>query len=140
MYAQQVFVAVLVAASATVTSARSIGSRQIFQDGLACNIARLQIVGALGDTKDSVGQIQDATVADAASTGLQMADDGISQIAQAIVAGEAPPDAGREMVEAGLTAAGKALTGGDSSDQAVVDAQESLADAKSAGQDVVAQC
>jgi len=81
--------------------------------GIQCNVARLRIVKALGDTQDSVGQIQDTTVQQDASAGLKQAQGGIGQIAQAILAGEAPPQGGRDEVEAGLNAASSALDSGD---------------------------
>ncbi|EMR72743.1 hypothetical protein MGN70_008855 [Eutypa lata] len=140
MYAYRMLITTLMVAGAAVTSARSIAPRQFLQDGLACNIARLKIVGALGDTEDSIGQIQDTAVQNAATTGLQKAQGGVKTIAKAIVAGDAPPAAARDQVEAGLTAMGNALSGADTSDQAVVDAQESLDDATQAGQDVVSEC
>lgn len=130
---------------------------------IQCNIARVRIVGALGDAGDAISNIQDPATSAAASAGLDQANGGISQIASAIVAGEAPPAEGRSEVEAGLKAMGTALTAGDryvslkalgnlsrpifnlltphdSTDAAVGDAQSALADATAAGQDVVAQC
>ena len=127
--------------------------------GLQCNLARVRIVGALGDTEDAVAQIQDGATQAAATAGLEQAQGGISQIAQAIVAGDAPPASGREQVEAGLTAVGEALASGDAyalllpdecrymltdavyrTDGAVIDAQEGLDAAVAAGGDVVANC
>ncbi|KAK5051038.1 hypothetical protein LTR84_003597 [Exophiala bonariae] len=89
---------------------------------------------------DSISQIQDPATKQAATAGVNQANSGIRQIASAIIAGEAPPQEGREITEAGLTAAGQALAAGDTSDQAVVEAQESLDDAVASGQDVVANC
>ncbi|KAH9889699.1 hypothetical protein F4778DRAFT_753740 [Xylariomycetidae sp. FL2044] len=129
----------LIIVGAAVASARSIHPRQI-QGSAECNAARARIVSALGDTKDSVGQIQDATVQDAASTGLNQAQAGILQIGKALIAGDAPPQDGRDQVDTGLAAAGDALAGGDTTDPAVADAQESLDEAVQAGQDVVANC
>lgn len=73
----------------------------------------MRIVGALGDAGDAIGNIQDPATSAAASAGLNQANAGISQIASAIVAGEAPPDEGRTEVEAGLQAMGAALNSGD---------------------------
>ncbi|KAK1675534.1 hypothetical protein BDP55DRAFT_552445 [Colletotrichum godetiae] len=142
MYAQQVLVTFLMATSATLTSARSIERRQLLGNlgSLSCNVARLQILGALGNTEDAVSQITDTTVQDAANAGLQQARGGISQIAKSIVSGDAPPAASRDEVAAGLAAAGTALSGGDASDQAVADAQAGLDKSVKAGQDVVANC
>jgi len=80
---------------------------------LNCNLARLRIVGALGDTETAVGEIEDPATQEAAAAGLTQAQGGIQQIAQAIAAGEAPPEDGRAQVEAGLTAVGDALGAGD---------------------------
>ncbi|KAI0012344.1 hypothetical protein F4779DRAFT_614796 [Xylariaceae sp. FL0662B] len=142
MYTQHILATILLATGAATTSARAIDRRQFLEKlgGIQCNAARFRIVGALGDTEDAVGQIQDTAVQDAASTGLQQAQDGIGQIAQAIIAGEEPPQEGRDQVEAGLGATGDALAGGDANDTAVADAQASLDDAVKAGQDVVANC
>ncbi|KAI1081106.1 hypothetical protein F5B20DRAFT_71977 [Whalleya microplaca] len=142
MYTQHILTTALLITSAAITSAGTIDRRQILDKlgSIPCNAARFRIVGALGDTKDAVGQIQDAGVQDAASTGLQQAQDGIGQIAQAIITGQDPPQAGRDQVEAGLGAAGDALAGGDANDTAVSDAQTSLDKAVKAGQDVVANC
>ena len=81
--------------------------------GIGCNLARLRIVGALGDTADSVAAIQDTTVQQAASDGVKQAQDGIKTIAQSLFSGGAPPAEARKTVEAGLTAAGDALASGD---------------------------
>ena len=88
-------------------------SRQFLGGGIACNIARLRIVRALGDTSDNIAGIQDASVQQTAQAGVDQANEGISQIAQAIFAGEAPPAEGRDITEAGLTAASSALDSGD---------------------------
>ncbi|PVH96095.1 hypothetical protein DM02DRAFT_535952, partial [Periconia macrospinosa] len=108
--------------------------------GLGCNVARLQIVRALGQTGNDISGIQDASVKQSAQAGVDQANDGIGQIAQALLAGEAPPQDGRDITEAGLTAASSALAAGDASDPAVASAQGSIADAISAGKDVVAKC
>ena len=80
---------------------------------IQCNIARYRIVGALGDTGDSVSEIQDTATADAAQAGLDQANGAIKTIAQSIVTGAAPPQDARDEVETGLTAAGEALASGD---------------------------
>jgi hypothetical protein len=80
----------------------SLGSTQ-------CNLARLRIVGALTRSGQSIDAIQDETVKTAASTGLDQANLGVSQIAQAILTGEAPPQESRDIVAAGLAAMGTAL-------------------------------
>ena len=111
--------------AATVTEAASQATAGVGQDetgqtqgaqgfgGLGCNIARLQIVRALGDTGNAVAQIQDSATQQAAEAGLIQANAGIESIAQALVAGEAPPQSGRDEVEAGLVATGNALASGD---------------------------
>lgn len=100
--------------AATIPATNSIDiikSRQL--GGIACNIARLQVVSALGDAEDAVGQIQDADTQSAAQAGLDQANGGISEIASALVAGETAPDSGRASVEAGLTAMNTALSAAD---------------------------
>lgn len=87
--------------------------RQIFGGNIRCNVARLGIVRALGDTMDSISQIQDPATKQAAAAGVAQANSGIREIASAILAGDAPPQSGRETTEAGLTAAGQALEDGD---------------------------
>lgn len=128
------------------------------QSSAACNIARLQIVKAISDTKSAVADIQDTTVATAAAAGVKQAQGGVAQVAKSIFSGAAPSQAGRNAVEAGLNATSSALAGGDTSvppnpcllysvvnqpnrtDPAVADAQTSLQDAIAAGQAVVANC
>ncbi|KAI5920090.1 hypothetical protein F4810DRAFT_723816 [Camillea tinctor] len=141
MYTGRALITLLLAMSATAVTSASIDRRQLL-DGIKCNVARLRIVGALGQTKSAVGDIKDPTVQDAATTGLDQAQGGIAQIAKAIFAGETPPQDGRDQVEAGLTAIGDALkgAGSNSTDTAIADAQSSLDDAVKAGQDVVANC
>ncbi|KAH6988349.1 hypothetical protein EDB80DRAFT_689931 [Ilyonectria destructans] len=142
MLGSRFILATLLASVASVTQAAAINPRQLLGQlgSIQCNIARVRIVGALGDAGDAISNIQDPATSAAASAGLDQANAGISQIASAIVAGEAPPAEGRSEVEAGLQAMGTALTAGDSTDAAVGDAQSALADATAAGQDVVAQC
>ena len=87
--------------------------RQVLGGNIQCNLARLGIVNALGDTSDSISNIQDPATQQAAAAGVEQANSGIRQIASALVAGQAPPAAGRDTTEAGLTAAGQALAAGD---------------------------
>ncbi|KAI0177166.1 hypothetical protein BJ166DRAFT_506280 [Pestalotiopsis sp. NC0098] len=137
MYSPQFLVAALIAASATLTGAISLEPRQ---SSIACNVARFQIVKALGDTKSAVGDIQDPTVQEAAAAGVKTAQGGILQVAQSLFSGAAPSADGRTAVESGLNATSAALAGGDTADPAIATAQTSLADAVTAGQDVVANC
>ncbi|ORY54704.1 uncharacterized protein BCR38DRAFT_479346 [Pseudomassariella vexata] len=138
MYTYQALVAYLLVAAAATGSARSIDTRQI--GGISCNIARFQILQALGDTKDATGQIQDAAVQNATTTGLDQADAAIKTIASALLSGETAPADARDEVAAGLTAAFTALEAGDATDTAVTDAQTALDKAVKAGQDVVDKC
>ncbi|KAK1599052.1 uncharacterized protein LY79DRAFT_206561 [Colletotrichum navitas] len=137
MYASQVFAFLLVAAAA-LTEARAIEPRQI--GNLSCNLARLKIVGAISSTKNSVGDIQDPAVKDAAAAGLKQANDGISNIASALLTGEKAAAEDRDAVAAGLQATDTALQGGDQTDDAVKKAGDSLQKAVAAGQDVVSEC
>ncbi|KAG8162190.1 hypothetical protein KVR01_007955 [Diaporthe batatas] len=134
MYALRVIIATLFA----VTASASVVERQL--GGIGCNIARFQILGALGDTGDAISEIEDADVQAAAQAGLDQANGGISQIASSLLSGGAPPADSRDEVEAGLTAMASALADADESDAAVGDAKTALADATAAGQDVVAKC
>lgn len=109
MFSSQVILSLLLA---TAVSAATLPTRQL--GGIACNVARLQVVGALGDAESAISSIEDTTTASAAQAGVDEANSGISEIASAIVAGEAPPDSGRATVESGLTAASSALSSGDS--------------------------
>ncbi|KAK7428820.1 hypothetical protein QQZ08_004590 [Neonectria magnoliae] len=142
MFGSRFILVTLLASVATVTQAAPLEPRQLLGQlgGIQCNLARVRIVGALGDAGDAIDNIQDQATSAAASAGLDQANAGISQIASALIAGEAPPDEGRTEVEAGLQAIGAALDSGDSSDAAVGEAQNALTDATAAGQDVVAQC
>ncbi|KAF7534761.1 hypothetical protein G7054_g5951 [Neopestalotiopsis clavispora] len=137
MYSPQLLVATLIAASAALTGALSIQPRQ---DSLACNLARFQIVKAIGDTKSAVADIQDPAVQSAAAAGVKTAQGGVAQVAGSILTGAAPSADGRDAVESGLNATSAALAGGDASDPAIATAQTSLADAVAAGQDVLANC
>ncbi|KAK1959806.1 hypothetical protein LY78DRAFT_685641 [Colletotrichum sublineola] len=107
---------------------------------LGCNIARLKIVSAIKSTQNSVDNIKDPAVKEAAAAGLKQANDGIGSIAKALVTGQKAAADDRNTVEAGLTATGTALQGGDQTDDAVKSAGGSLQKAVSAGQDVVSKC
>ena len=78
-----------------------------------CNIARLRTVAGLTATTAAVAGINDsgagATALADAKAGLADARAGIGSIAKALVAGQAPPQDGRDQTEAGLTAAKTAL-------------------------------
>ncbi|KAH6661166.1 hypothetical protein BKA67DRAFT_668109 [Truncatella angustata] len=137
MQYSQLFFTTFFAATVVVTGALSIQPRQ---SSVACNIARLQIVKAISDTKKAVADIQDPAVQDAATAGIQQAQSGVAQVAQSIFTGAATSAAGRDGVEAGLNATSTALAGGDTTDTAVANAQTSLEDAITAGQDVLANC
>ena len=99
--------------SHSAKNATAVLPRQFLGGNIQCNLARIGIVGALGDTTDAISQIQDPATAQAAAAGVDQANSGIREIASALVAGEAPPDSGRATTEAGLTAAGQALAAGD---------------------------
>lgn len=109
MHATILFLTTLLSAAAV--SAAAVNPRQI--GGIACNVARLQVVGALSDAGDAIGQIADADVQSAAQAGLDQANGGIDAIAQSIIAGEKASADGRTNVEAGLTAMADALASGD---------------------------
>lgn len=126
MYAKSFLATFALLASVIMTDARATTPRARRQLGnllggielggfgsIGCNIARLDIVGALGDTEDNIADIQDPDTQAAAQAGLDQANDGIGQIAQAILSGEAPPQEGRDEVETGLAAIGEALESGD---------------------------
>jgi hypothetical protein len=107
MYAFRVIIAALFA----ITTSASVVERQL--GGIGCNIARFQILGALGDAGDAIGEIQDADVQTAAQAGLDQANDGISQIASSLLSGSAAPADSRDQVEAGLAAMDSALADAD---------------------------
>ncbi|KAH7161927.1 hypothetical protein B0J13DRAFT_534953 [Dactylonectria estremocensis] len=132
----------LLASVVSVTQAAALKPRQLLGQlgSLQCNIARVRIVGALGDADQAIGNIQDQATSTAAAAGLSQANAGISQIANAILAGEEPPAESRSEVQAGLEAMAAALTANNSTDPAVGDAQSALTAATAAGEDVVAQC
>ncbi|KAK2608118.1 hypothetical protein N8I77_006751 [Diaporthe amygdali] len=134
MYAFRVIVAALFA----ISTSASVVERQL--GGIGCNVARFQILGALGDAKDAISQIQDPAVQTAAQQGLDQANGGISQIASSLLSGAAAPADSRDAVAAGLAAMDSALSAADDSDAAVGDAKTAVADATTAGQDVVSKC
>ncbi|KAI3608718.1 hypothetical protein WG66_003864 [Moniliophthora roreri] len=131
-------------------SKRNLTKRQI--GNLQCNIARLQTVRNLGATTNSVDAIAGAAGSDAAtasaassaSDSLASAQDGIGQIAQALLTGQQAPAAARDRVGQGLLDAKSALDGITSTDPKVMsalsDAQASLDKTIAAGQQVVSQC
>lgn len=87
--------------------------RQAQADAAACNAARAAIISALGETNANVNQIADANVQAAAQAGLATVQTGIGQVAQSVIAGEAPSQEGRDNVQAGLTAVSAALQNAD---------------------------
>lgn len=107
MYAFRVIIATLFA----VTASAAIVERQL--GGIGCNVARFQILGALGDTGDAISQIQDTDVQAAAQAGLDQANGGISQIASSLLSGADAPADSRDEVEAGLAAMDSALADAD---------------------------
>ncbi|KAF9262148.1 hypothetical protein L218DRAFT_810697, partial [Marasmius fiardii PR-910] len=124
--------------------AASVESRQI--GNLTCNIARGKIVAALaksGSNAKKIDTTTDPAVADAVTTtqtGLKDAGDGIKTIALSIITGQAAPADARDKVANGIQSASDALTALQSEDPNVQATLQSLADASSAGQDVVANC
>lgn len=108
MYA---FRAIIAALFAIATSASVVEERQL--GGIGCNVARFQILGALGDAGDAIGEIQDPDVQSAAQAGLDQANDGIGQIASSLLSGAAAPADSRDAVAAGLAAMDDALSGAD---------------------------
>ncbi|KAH7130896.1 hypothetical protein EDB81DRAFT_763561 [Dactylonectria macrodidyma] len=115
MFGSRLLLVTLLASVVSVTQAAAIQPRQLLGQlgNLQCNLARVRIVGALNDADQAIGNIQDQATSAAAAAGLSQANAGISQIASAIVAGEAPPAESRSEVEAGLEAMAAALTAGD---------------------------
>lgn len=105
MYFTKIILALVLAAGA---SAAAITPRQ---DQAACDQARTGVVNGLKQINTSSGQIQDATVKQAVQSGLQQSAGGVQQIGQAIKAGQAPPAAGRDQVQAGFEAMNAALIG-----------------------------
>lgn len=102
---------VIIAAFFAITTSASVVERQL--GGIGCNVARFQILGALGDAGDAIGGIQDASVQSAAQAGLDQANDGIGQIASSLLSGAAAPADSRDAVEAGLAAMDDALSTAD---------------------------
>lgn len=145
---------VLLFCNACVTLAAPLAERQLFGSlgGIGCNVARVQTVAGLARTIGEVNRLSQAAAADsatanAASTAgaaLQSAQGGIRDIAVALFTGQAPPQAGRDTVEAGLADAKAALDGITSTDPAVTaqvaEAQKDLASTTEAGQKVVSRC
>ncbi|KAK7039255.1 hypothetical protein VNI00_010160 [Paramarasmius palmivorus] len=129
---------------------KKLSKRQI--GNLQCNIARLQTVRNLGATADNVDAIaaaagsdpEAASAAQSAQTALSSSQDGIGQIAQAIITGQQAPAAARDQVGQGFADAKSALDSISSTDPNVMSsvsaAQASLDKAISAGQDVVSNC
>lgn len=111
MFASKVVVSALLATVASAAAVVQPQPRQI--GGIACNVARLRTVSALGNAGDAIGQIQDPDTASAAQAGLDQANGGIDEIASAILSGAQAPAEGRQAVEDGLTAMGTALSAGD---------------------------
>lgn len=99
---------IILSALIGMAASAAVAPRQI--GNLACNVARLQIVGALGSAGDAIGQIQDTATQTAAQTGLDQANGGIKQIAGAILTGQQAPAEGRDAVAAGLQAMATALS------------------------------
>ncbi|KAK1230182.1 hypothetical protein PQX77_006728 [Marasmius sp. AFHP31] len=91
------------------------GKRQI--GSVQCNVARLKTVKNLADTTNSVNAMLSAagsdpatsSAAQSAQSGLSSAQDGIGQIAQAIVSLQKAPAAARDQTLQGLTDAKSAL-------------------------------
>lgn len=107
MYAVRVIIATLFA----ITASASVVERQL--GGIGCNVARFQILGALGDAGDAISDIQDTNVQSAAQAGLDQANDGIGQIASSLLSGSAAPADSRDAVAAGLAAMNDALSAAD---------------------------
>lgn len=109
MYASKAFLAMLFA----MTASAAVTPRAAAASSAACNTARVGVVSALASAGTAVDGIQDAQVKAAAQKGLDQANTGVNEVAQSIVAGQAPSAAGRDDVEAGLKAMIAALDGGD---------------------------
>lgn len=101
----------IIAALFAITTSASVVERQL--GGIGCNVARFQILGALGDAKTAISDIQDPTVQTAAQAGLDQANGGIGQIASSLLSGAAAPAASRDDVAAGLAAMDDALSTAD---------------------------
>ncbi|EJD01795.1 uncharacterized protein FOMMEDRAFT_156920 [Fomitiporia mediterranea MF3/22] len=119
---------------------------------LQCNLDRLAIVTALGQTKNDVNSLasagsSDSSVTSATSdalTGINSAQDGIATIAKALISGQTAPADARDQVGQGLTTAQNALNGITSTDPNVTSALSKatgdLNKAITAGQGVVSNC
>lgn len=140
--------------NAYMTLAAPLAERQLLGGlgGIGCNVARVQTVAGLTRTIGEVNRLSQAAAADpaaasAASTAgaaLSSAQGGIREIAMSLFTGQAPPQSGRETVEAGLTDAKAALDSINSTDPAIMaqvaEAQKDLASTAEAGQKVVSRC
>ncbi|TFK18654.1 hypothetical protein FA15DRAFT_760517 [Coprinopsis marcescibilis] len=141
----------LIAFCACAVSAAPIAPAQAAA-ALQCDIARVQIVASVNRTVAEVNDViqgagADVATAAAASTAaaaLQSAQAGIDQIAAALLAGKAPPQASRDIVEQGFADAGVALDSIVSTDPAILaqvtEAKDDLESAASAGELVIANC
>ncbi|KAI7786741.1 hypothetical protein LA080_002852 [Diaporthe eres] len=134
MYFTKIILALVLAVGA---SAAAITPRQ---DQAACDQGRAGVVNGLKAINTSSAQIQDATVKQAVQAGLQQSAGGVQQIGQAIKAGQAPPAAGRDQVQAGFEAMNAAIIGANAADPAVASTQSSLNAAIAAGVQVVQNC
>lgn len=110
MFVLRLLLATLFALAVSVSSA-AVAPRQI--GSLACNVARLKTVAALGSTGDAIGSIANTTTQAAAQAGLDQANGGIKAIAGALLSGDAAPASGRTDVAAGLAAMNTTLAAGD---------------------------
>lgn len=109
MHAFRLLLATLLSLAVTV-STTPLAPRQL--GNLACNIARLKIVGALGDAGDAIDNIADPATQTAAQAGLDQANGGIKTIAGSLLSGDAAPASARDEVAAGLAAMQTALGNG----------------------------
>ncbi|KAJ7622085.1 hypothetical protein FB45DRAFT_1090691 [Roridomyces roridus] len=87
---------------------------------IKCDLDRAKFVVSVIETEIAVSKIdtsdpKTASAVSAANKGLTQVSDGVDAIADAIAKGQAPPDSGRDEVEAGLNATSSALAGIDSS-------------------------
>ncbi|KAH7320622.1 hypothetical protein B0I35DRAFT_427486 [Stachybotrys elegans] len=129
---------IALALAGSVVNAGPIAARQL--GSIECNLARFRIVSALGSARSSINNIEDETIKTAATAGLEEANSGISQIAKAILTGQAPPQESRDVVAAGLSAMDAALSSVNSTDVNIAKSRSSLLRATAAGQDVVTNC
>lgn len=110
MYALRLLLTTLIALTASVSSA-AVAPRQV--GDLACNVARLKTVAALGSAGDAIDSIADPTTQAAAQAGLDQANGGIKAIAGALLSGATAPASGRDDVAAGLAAMNSTLAAAD---------------------------